>query len=800
MRKLYTCLLSVFFVSALYASSTKPLELTTCTPEQGIDLNMERTMQTMETYSDDDYTEWSSLGIAEVSQDALGTILWTFNSYLDPEQEEIQFTYTTEVMERTLKSNPEIRQFKFTKFLGYNDMIASFNYNLQAYQIGFTPTGMPIPGYFEQNYGCTSIDFRSLFITYSDARRIFNFSNNFFLIFGNSGFPCSSFTVTLPDAHPEIGLYVDDIISGGISSTDNYVTYSVVRTGVDHIRYVVFRDSSTSPVTLIPDIIFGEVDYKEATDEITITYDQGYGGYYVMALAYDADDKYMNIYLVWGVISNLAPEGTWKSIGKGTWYHPYARNFQIPNNNTGTYEDCSLPTDKLQWEVEIEKRIDTDRQVYRVVNPYGPDCALNESFTELIKAYYGDEWNDDNLPYRTDDTFWFIFDATDPENVTIESERPNGAMEQPFMPTHFAAADSNGPATLKDLCFIFPQFGHDPMLGYIDLRIDLPGYRGIGFEYTYRTNNFAAGIVGPSVEAVRYILIPADGEMPSRSDLTAEATRVANGTSSYEIHEVKRADFVQDEDENNTEYAVLPFDEYVSEPSWMLIVPVDAQNIAFDYSIAPIQYSTTITGVSLDECLLTSVRAASTIGTFENLTMIKTIRPDEPNLEYYSLPSPYTTGEVWWMPQLPGYETKSVAIWEFVYNTESGVCRFTTPSHFTGYDICHTGIYPHGLLEDYGQFIFILFKDGSKIGNDFIFPLYGIGFDEDPYAAWSVDSSTNQYVFHLPDAGVENIIVGDTSADAPVEYYNLQGVKVTNPSNGIYIVRQGNKVSKQLIR
>lgn len=37
------------------------------------------------------------------------------------------------------------------------------------------------------------------------------------------------------------------------------------------------------------------------------------------------------------------------------------------------------------------------------------------------------------------------------------------------------------------------------------------------------------------------------------------------------------------------------------------------------------------------------------------------------------------------------------------------------------------------------------------------------------------------------------------SANAPVEYYNLQGVRVENPANGIYICRQGNKVTKKVI-
>lgn len=36
----------------------------------------------------------------------------------------------------------------------------------------------------------------------------------------------------------------------------------------------------------------------------------------------------------------------------------------------------------------------------------------------------------------------------------------------------------------------------------------------------------------------------------------------------------------------------------------------------------------------------------------------------------------------------------------------------------------------------------------------------------------------------------------DTDANAPVEYFNIQGIRVVNPSNGTYIIRQGSKVSK----
>ena len=49
-------------------------------------------------------------------------------------------------------------------------------------------------------------------------------------------------------------------------------------------------------------------------------------------------------------------------------------------------------------------------------------------------------------------------------------------------------------------------------------------------------------------------------------------------------------------------------------------------------------------------------------------------------------------------------------------------------------------------------------------------------------------------------AAVEGVGVDVLEAEGPAEYYNMQGVRVAEPTTGLYIVKQGNKVSKQLIR
>ena len=46
-------------------------------------------------------------------------------------------------------------------------------------------------------------------------------------------------------------------------------------------------------------------------------------------------------------------------------------------------------------------------------------------------------------------------------------------------------------------------------------------------------------------------------------------------------------------------------------------------------------------------------------------------------------------------------------------------------------------------------------------------------------------------------SGIADITVDE---NAPVEFFNLQGVRVANPENGLYIRRQGNKATKVFVK
>lgn len=52
----------------------------------------------------------------------------------------------------------------------------------------------------------------------------------------------------------------------------------------------------------------------------------------------------------------------------------------------------------------------------------------------------------------------------------------------------------------------------------------------------------------------------------------------------------------------------------------------------------------------------------------------------------------------------------------------------------------------------------------------------------------------------IPEQGESGVALPTVdNADAPVEYYNLQGVRAAEPSHGLYILRQGNTAVKVIL-
>lgn len=94
---------------------------------------------------------------------------------------------------------------------------------------------------------------------------------------------------------------------------------------------------------------------------------------------------------------------------------------------------------------------------------------------------------------------------------------------------------------------------------------------------------------------------------------------------------------------------------------------------------------------------------------------------------------------------------------------------------------------------------FKVFGHNADSGNfSFIFNNWNQGKQLADYSV----TGGKDYYFQINDNGVKELdeatlgVDGIEGEDAPAEYYNLNGVRVSNPERGIYIVRKGNKVAK----
>lgn len=89
---------------------------------------------------------------------------------------------------------------------------------------------------------------------------------------------------------------------------------------------------------------------------------------------------------------------------------------------------------------------------------------------------------------------------------------------------------------------------------------------------------------------------------------------------------------------------------------------------------------------------------------------------------------------------------------------------------------------------------------------------YDPSYFDDPFSPYSKEGSTSaekedeDIITYKParigkaSSAVEEIFRESADAEAPVEYFNIQGMRVANPAAGVYIKKQGNKVSKVYIR
>ncbi len=113
--------------------------------------------------------------------------------------------------------------------------------------------------------------------------------------------------------------------------------------------------------------------------------------------------------------------------------------------------------------------------------------------------------------------------------------------------------------------------------------------------------------------------------------------------------------------------------------------------------------------------------------------------------------------------------------------------------------------------ETYGNAEYYISADGTETDQFYIYRGYGLNGDKftsaddlKPGMKVVVNGNLTLYsgapqfgsgskIVSLSTSGIAGVEIDE---NAPVEYFNLQGVRVNNPVNGLYIMRQGDKVVK----
>lgn len=100
---------------------------------------------------------------------------------------------------------------------------------------------------------------------------------------------------------------------------------------------------------------------------------------------------------------------------------------------------------------------------------------------------------------------------------------------------------------------------------------------------------------------------------------------------------------------------------------------------------------------------------------------------------------------------------------------------------------------------------------GSNIGSNANFEVNNGTWTTQNNAVWEGETNTlvvkanatwrfSELVITFTKNTTSSIIDINADDDGPIEYYTLSGVRVINPTNGTYIVRQGNKINKVFIK
>lgn len=150
---------------------------------------------------------------------------------------------------------------------------------------------------------------------------------------------------------------------------------------------------------------------------------------------------------------------------------------------------------------------------------------------------------------------------------------------------------------------------------------------------------------------------------------------------------------------------------------------------------------------------------------------------------YYYIKNSNDKHPIFWIYDLNGIDDWVRLRYSFIYLGKDGsyVYRYDTSDPDNKYEY-YVSLMISGTFNGY-----------NSETDDYTTELFTGEGEEDPWLYV-------EFWFNEPNANDDDYVSSVSVENAPVEFYNLQGVKVAEPSHGIFIRKQGTETSKAILR
>ncbi len=833
MKKLFICAAIAMTCISMQAGAATPdatpvLSSTRQLPlERSEHLLMPQTVDAVQTKAplkvasaDTEWNDWRELGTASFPESLMNNYNINIRDIYGIDVPEWDGSIT--VMQRESSTDENTAQLWLKGMFGNADIILDVDLSTCHYTCGLQPTGIKTnpemidPSWFSEfMFNTTGSPFY-----YAESGTI-QFGNFWMMINTSMGVNLGGCTLQIDGIEPvKFSMSAPSFVS---SKNQPAAEITVNRSAkVDHYRVITANHTQSILVSTVADLMRPvptdtTTIYQEFSgDSFTLDFSgDGPDKITVVAIPFNADNKCVSNYSMRTIIINRPDSHSWTKLGQASMTDILG-HVGMPASDVFDFENQELLIPAQTRNVEIEASTDCPG-LYRIANPFGKGYPMYDKLT----------------PLETDEDFYLYVDASDPSRVTI-----------PFSLSGFYT--DNGIGYITSQGYNYKNINKDPV-EEIDLWNGRTWGKMFDKKISFNDNTVFVSNMHSYSGSLPDLEICLPGyepyEMVWANDVIDENGNIilsaSDNITSIDCALVNASEFQQN---TNMFFPEVVYDKISSRADSLGVKTI---NVVNGQSIINIPELESLYNGGYGWTYVVAVPRDAAGETHHGLTgpMHNVAHPDNKwksigraTIEENAMFVPYGSIDVYsgtceveeniTQPGLyklinPYYEISfNNAFGQFNYAAADIYIDATNPSR-VNFVVDYTRAIPSyymgistGLNISYGeQYINTLgnYYQVAEPQTELIDDYYGkkqenvISFEGKtivigiPGANYIGFNDATLFRVTLPvSAGIDSI-VSDDDNDAEAEYYNLQGIKVTNPSGGIFIERRGSKTSKRYI-